>query len=180
MAQSIEDIILEYDKRGVSALRPHLPPDFCTQAARYIMDHPGNVAIVTGFYILAAGSPETDGPAGAIAIGNALQALGRRVSYVSDAYATPVLRDLLGDGAEVLDGPFNAGFGEMKRPVAGDEEFCGLEVGDGPAEADGAPREEEGENQVGRDNETRAPLVSHRLSPRYRLSIAPSWRRGGS
>lgn len=69
------------------------------------MDHPGNVAIVTGFYILSAGSPETDGPAGAIAIGKALQALGRRVTYITDSYTVPVLEGLLEDGTEVVDFP---------------------------------------------------------------------------
>ncbi|MCH7651501.1 MAG: DUF4392 domain-containing protein, partial [Nitrospinae bacterium] len=65
MALSIEDLILQQDKRGVAQLRPHLPPDFCSQAASYIMDHPGDVVIVTGFYILMTGTPETDGPPGA-------------------------------------------------------------------------------------------------------------------
>ena len=105
MSETIEDIILDQDKRGVAQLRPHLPKDFCSQAAQYIMDHPGNVAITTGFYILAAGSPETDGPAGAIAIGNALQALGRKVTYITDSYTTPVLRGMLEDGTEVVDFP---------------------------------------------------------------------------
>jgi len=105
MSETIEDIILDQDKRGVSQLRPHLPEDFCSQAAQYIMDHPGNVAITTGFYILSAGSPETDGPAGAIAIGNALQALGRKVTYITDSYTTPVLRGMLEDGTEVVDFP---------------------------------------------------------------------------
>ena len=105
MSETIEDIILDQDKRGVAQLRPHLPEDFCSQAAQYIMDHPGNVAITTGFYILSAGSPETDGPAGAIAIGNALQALGRNVTYITDSYTTPVLRGMLEDGTEVVDFP---------------------------------------------------------------------------
>ena len=61
-AESIEDIILENDMRGVSELRSHLPPDFCTQAAQHIQDNPGDVVIVTGFYILSAGQHETDGP----------------------------------------------------------------------------------------------------------------------
>ena len=105
MPESIEDLILQQDKRGVAQLRPHLPADFCTRAAQYVLDHPGGVAITTGFYILAAGSPETDGPPGAIAIGRALEALGRRVSYVSDTYTTPVLRGLLGPEAQVEDFP---------------------------------------------------------------------------
>ncbi len=103
--QSIEDIILENDMRGVSHLRSHLPDDFCHQAAQYILDHPGNVAIVTGFYILSAGKHETDGPPGAIAIGDALQALGRKVSYIADSHTTPMLEDWLGDRAGVVEFP---------------------------------------------------------------------------
>ena len=105
MTQSIEDIILQQDKRGVSELRPHLPSDFCDQAARFIMDHPGHVIITTGFYITMSGGPETDGPPGAIAIGDALQSLGRRVTYVTDSYLGTTLRDLAGDGAEVVEFP---------------------------------------------------------------------------
>ncbi len=103
--RSIEDTILENDMRGVSELRSHLPPDFCTQAAQHILDSPGDVVIVTGFYILSAGKHETDGPPGAIALGDALVALGRTVTYVSDAHTTPMLRDWLGDGARVVDFP---------------------------------------------------------------------------
>ncbi len=102
---SIEDIILDHDLRGVAALRPYLPSDYCHQAAQYIVDHPGTVAIATGFYILMSGSPETDGPPGAIAIGNALQALGRQVAYISDSHTTPMLRDCLGASAQVVDFP---------------------------------------------------------------------------
>ena len=102
---AIEDIILEHDQRGVSALRPYLPTNFCTQAARYILEHPGDVLIATGFYILSAGIHETDGPPGAIAIGNALQSLRRKVSYISDVHTTPMLRDWLGHTAEVIDFP---------------------------------------------------------------------------
>ena len=103
--RSIEDTILENDMRGVSELRSHLPLDFCTQAAKYIMDNLGDVVIVTGFYILSAGKHETDGPPGAIAIGNALEVLGRTVTYVSDLHTTPMLRDWLGDRARVVDFP---------------------------------------------------------------------------
>ena len=103
--RSIEDTILENDLRGVSELQPHLPTDFCTQAAQYILDSPGDVIIVTGFYILSAGKHETDGPPGAIAIGNALEALGRTVTYVSDAHTTPMLRDWLGNESRVLEYP---------------------------------------------------------------------------
>ena len=94
------------------ALRPHLPDDFCSQAAQFIIDHPdsadrpGGVIIVTGFYVVMAGKPETDGPPGAVAIGEALKALGRRVTYVSDEYTTPVLRRYA-SGSDVIDFPID-------------------------------------------------------------------------
>ena len=102
---TIEDIILSEDRRGVSELRPFVPSDFCDQAARYVLDHPGRVGIVTGFYILAAGQHETDGPPGAIAIGEALQSLGREVVYIADHHTVPMLRQRLGDAAMVVDFP---------------------------------------------------------------------------
>ena len=102
---TIEDIILAQDLRGVSELRPFLPADFCHQAAQYILDNPGHVAIITGFYILTAGQPETDGPPGAIAIGDALQDLGRQVSYVTDRPTAPLLQDGLEGRAEVVEFP---------------------------------------------------------------------------
>ncbi len=105
MSQSIEDIILQQDKRGVAELRPHLPPDFCRQAATYVLEHPGHTVIVTGYYITMSGGPETDGPAGAIAIGQALQTLGHRVTYVTDSFTGPAMRELAGDGAEVVEFP---------------------------------------------------------------------------
>ena len=92
---TIEDIILSEDRRGVSELRHLLPADFCHRAAQYILAHPGKVAIITGFYILTAGRHETDGPPGAIALGNALQALGRQVTYVTDGHTAPMLRQWL-------------------------------------------------------------------------------------
>jgi hypothetical protein len=91
---TIEDVVLRYDKRGVSALRPHLPADFCHQAAGLILAHPGPVLITTGFYILKTGTPETDGPPGAVAIGLALQRLGRRVLYVTDRACETLMREL--------------------------------------------------------------------------------------
>ncbi len=105
---TIEDIILSEDKRGVSELRPFLPADFCVQAARYVLDHPGRVAIITGFYILTAGQHETDGPPGAIAMGNALQELGSQVTYVTDCHTAPMMRKWLEDRAEVVDFPIAA------------------------------------------------------------------------
>ncbi|NQW24005.1 MAG: DUF4392 domain-containing protein [SAR202 cluster bacterium] len=114
MAESIEDIILDQDKRGMLALRPHLPPDFCSQAAQFVFDNPGGVIIVTGFYVLMAGKPETDGPPGAIAIGEALKALGRTVTYVSDEYTAPVLQRYA-NGSEVIDFPIAGSVASKKH-----------------------------------------------------------------
>ena len=102
---TIEELILSEDRRGVSELSHLLPPDFCDRAAQHILDHPGKVAIVTGFYILTAGKHETDGPPGAIAIGNALQELGREVFYITDVHTVPMMREWLGDRAEVVEFP---------------------------------------------------------------------------
>lgn len=102
---TIEDIILDRDRRGISALRPHLPPDYCDQAASFILEHPGRAIIATGFYILAAKACETDGPPGALAIGEALQALGYEVTYVTDRFTAPVMAALVGSRAKVVDFP---------------------------------------------------------------------------
>jgi hypothetical protein len=116
MAETIEDIILDHDKRGMLALRPHLPVDFCRQAAQYVLDHPGHTLIVTGFYVIMAGKPETDGPPGAIAIGRALQGLGRKVTYITDVYTAPVLQQWA-DGTDVIEFPI-AGVEESKQRAA--------------------------------------------------------------
>ena len=43
------------------------------------------VTIVSGFFIAAAGAGETDGPPGALALGNALARMGASVDYATDA-----------------------------------------------------------------------------------------------
>ena len=53
---TIEDIILDHDRSGISALRAHLPDDFCDQAAALALERPGTAIVITGFYILAAGA----------------------------------------------------------------------------------------------------------------------------
>ena len=102
---SIEDIILDRDRRGIAALRPHVPADFCDRAAGLALENPGTVLIATGFYILAAGAPETDGPPGAVAIGRALEALGNRVLYVTDRYSLQIVAGILGSDDAVVDFP---------------------------------------------------------------------------
>ena len=108
---TIDEIILRNDLRGVSALRPHVPADSCDRAAELVLQNPGTVLVVTGFYILTPGAPETDGPPGALAIGNALEQLGREVRYVTDSYGAPIL-EALGVAADSL----------VEFPIAGDAE----------------------------------------------------------
>lgn len=102
---TIEDIILDRDRRGISQLRPHLPADFCDRAARLILDNPGVALITTGFYILDAGLVETDGPPGAIAIGSALETLGYDVVYVTDAHGAPVMNAVKSQASRVIEFP---------------------------------------------------------------------------
>jgi hypothetical protein len=102
---TIEDIILDRDRRGISKLRQYVPADYCDQAAQLILDNPGTAIIVTGFYILTAGAAETDGPPGAIAIGNALQKLGYGVVYVTDRYTAPAMTPAVGGSARIVDFP---------------------------------------------------------------------------
>lgn len=93
---TIEEVVLRHDKRGVAALRAHVPADFCHAAARLLADHAGLVLITTGFYILKTGTPETDGPPGAVAIGRALERLGRRVLHVTDPVSAALMKGLTG------------------------------------------------------------------------------------
>jgi len=85
--QTVEDIILDFDKRNIASLRKHLPVNFCAEASNLILKNPGTVLITTGFYILAGAASETDGPPGAIALGEALSILGYDVFYITDKYS---------------------------------------------------------------------------------------------
>ncbi len=102
---TIEDIILDRDRRGISHLRPHLPSDYASQAAQLILDNPGTAIVVTGFYILDAGYAETDGPPGAVVIGSALNQLGYKVVHVTDRYASEIMDKTGGDYSSVVEFP---------------------------------------------------------------------------
>ncbi|MBE9514611.1 MAG: DUF4392 domain-containing protein [Chloroflexi bacterium] len=106
---TVEEIILSHDRRGISALRNHLPGDFCHDAAAFVLERgrhsQGPTIIVTGFYIARAQAPETDGPPGALAIGRALHTLGLEVIYITDKHTMPLLAsDIVGKN-EVIDFP---------------------------------------------------------------------------
>jgi hypothetical protein len=106
---TVEDIILKNDRRGISVLRSHVPADYCTRAAKLIMEslrnvHP-TVIITTGFYILSGKAAETDGPPGAIALGNTLHKLGFEVAYLTDKYALPFFTPEVVEKKEVVEFP---------------------------------------------------------------------------
>jgi hypothetical protein len=100
----IEDIILQDDIRGMMALRQHMPDGWLERSAQLLLDHPGKILIATGFYIIRAGEPETDGPPGAVAIADALKALGNTVAYVTDVKCSVAMRAIAGDD-EVVEFP---------------------------------------------------------------------------
>ena len=82
-APCIEEIILRYPERGMDLLAPHLPPDFCHQAAQAVLALPrGVVLLTTGFYV--RGFAETDGPSGTWAVAKALERLGFHPVIVVD------------------------------------------------------------------------------------------------
>jgi len=138
--RSIEDIVLQKDTRNISALRPHLPEKFVTEAAEFILDHPKKVLIVTGFWVIYAGAPETDGPPGAVAIGNALGRLGYDVAHVTDRWSKKMMEAVVPAGQALIEFPMgspteSADFArELLRREAPSVlisiERCGL-VGDG-------------------------------------------------
>ena len=74
-------ILLDPGGRNVAAL---LRPGDLAGAAQTLRTAE-RVTIVSGFFIVAAGAGETDGPPGALALGNALSRLGAAVDYVTDA-----------------------------------------------------------------------------------------------
>jgi hypothetical protein len=88
----IDDLVHSDDRRGISAVRPYLPPAPCAAAAQFLLEARGRVLIATGFYVGGAG--ETDGPLGALALGRALATLEYPVEYVTDQYTAPLLAPL--------------------------------------------------------------------------------------
>jgi hypothetical protein len=66
LSRKIEDIILQYDRRGMTLMQKRLQPGYCKRAAELLLQNKGVVAIGTGFPV--ARSFESDGPIGAIAL----------------------------------------------------------------------------------------------------------------
>ena len=117
-AISIEDIILSHDRRGIGVLRPHLAPFFCQEAAEYILSHPSKTLITTGFYIPKSGAPETDGPLGALALGDALGTIDRKVVYATGTPLSEILTTHLNqtnNPVPVIDYPIVEGHRENTK-----------------------------------------------------------------
>ena len=82
---SIEDIILQYSRRGMTEIRDCVPENYCSKAAREILSWKrGTVVLTTGFYV--GGFAETDGPMGTMALARALKRLGFSPVIVTDSY----------------------------------------------------------------------------------------------
>jgi hypothetical protein len=102
---SLEDIILSSDKRGISGLRAFIGNNYCEKSVDLIPNIPSTIGITTGFYIISADAPETDGPPGAIAIGNALEKMGHRVFYITDKYSVPIMEESISKKSTIVDFP---------------------------------------------------------------------------
>ncbi|MBO6150931.1 MAG: DUF4392 domain-containing protein [Clostridium sp.] len=82
---AIEDIILQYSRRGMTEIRDCVPENCCSKAAGEILSWKrGTVLLTTGFYV--AGYAETDGPMGTMAPAVALKRLGFSPVIVTDRH----------------------------------------------------------------------------------------------
>ena len=90
----IEDIVLQDDMRGMTALKPHMPGGYMESCADLLLDHPGTIFIVTGFYIISAGLRRPTARPAPSAIGNALAKLGNDVKYVTDEHSSEVVKSI--------------------------------------------------------------------------------------
>ena len=90
LARSLEALI-GADVNGRGSRQLVVPGDLLLAAQALLAA--GNVAIVTGFFIPAAGAAETDGPPGALILARALVRLGKPVVLVTDALCRAVFAD---------------------------------------------------------------------------------------
>lgn len=105
----IEKIILQDDTRGMSNLYENIEKGFIQRSTDLILKKKGVVFITTGFFILSAKSSETDGPPGAIALGNALEKLGYDVFFITDKYSSGILVGM-SDEKKVIEFPVTTHF----------------------------------------------------------------------
>tara|TARA_R110002110_G_scaffold406421_1_gene626447 strand:+ start:275100 stop:275975 length:876 start_codon:yes stop_codon:yes gene_type:complete len=97
VSDAIEAALVARNPRNMQVARAALRPGYCLRAAAHLRDITGTVIIGTGFPV--AGTFETDGPVGAIALYNTLQTLGAQPVL---ACGTP-LYIALGDDYRTLE-----------------------------------------------------------------------------
>jgi len=103
-AVEITDAVFPTDSRGLGAGRGLLPEDAYARAAVAIADRsPAQAMLLTGFPV--GGIGETDGPPGAMAVGQTLAALGWDVVTVACDTTVPVVDALLADVGRVVAAP---------------------------------------------------------------------------
>lgn len=86
LAAILAAVQVDPGNRGLANLFGHFPHDFAN-ACKSIAEHPSpSIVIITGFFIPTADPPshETDGPLGAIHLAKAIDALGGRVTIITD------------------------------------------------------------------------------------------------
>jgi len=89
-SETVEALLVERNPRNMASLRAALAPGYCLRAARLLQDR-RRVLIGTGFPV--AGSFETDGPLGAIALYRALESLGATCTLATAAPLIHVLAE---------------------------------------------------------------------------------------
>lgn len=75
LSRRIEDLLVARNLRGMAQIQPALQPGYVQRSAKALYQAEGKILIGTGFWV--AGTFETDGPVGAIALYLALKALGK-------------------------------------------------------------------------------------------------------
>ncbi len=95
MSIAIEKALVAHNYRGMASVRPALTPGYCLRAARTLFDAKGVVLIGTGFPVATptATTFETDGPLGAIALYQALEAIGSTPYIVCGAPLSQALKE---------------------------------------------------------------------------------------
>ncbi len=104
LTEIVEEIILQHGSRGMDGLRSHLNPGYCERAARLILANRGTVLIGTGFPV--AGTFESDGPIGAIALYEVLSHLNYQPKFI----CAPPLSEILSqsfDTCEITISPWD-------------------------------------------------------------------------
>ena len=145
VSQAIEALLVARDLRNMAVARAALPTGYYLRAARLLRDIRGTVIIGTGFPV--NDTFETDGPVGAIALYDSLQALGAQPviacgpplsGALADDYRVLALtaRDLKAATAEaVQDGHHRAEHDgehaevEHQKPVKDEKRVAGAALG---------------------------------------------------